>query len=312
MIRSDDPFDTYLLRVLCTVIAEQSVSRAAIRLNQSQPAVSAALKRLRAIFNDPLLTRDKNLMVPTERAMQIAAQARTALNLLDGLLVSDSSFDPASTEQTFTIAMPDYLAPTFFASVVRAFRSSAPGARLIAQPLVPQYDYEQALADGTVDIVIGNWPNPPEHLHLSILLEDEVVCLLAHDNPLSQPGKLTTESYLRASHIVPMPYSRGQRGVVESGLGTLRVSRDRRIHCPYLSLAPNLLPGTDLILTTARHFAQYHAQRIPLAIVASPISFSFMRFYQLWHPSRHRSPAHAWVRGVLTAASRELKALQEQ
>ncbi|OWW21262.1 LysR family transcriptional regulator [Noviherbaspirillum denitrificans] len=309
MIRADDPFDTYLLRVLCTVIAEQSVSRAAIRLNQSQPAISAALKRLRAIFNDPLLTRDRNLMVPTERAMQIAAQARTALNLLDGLLVSDSSFDPASTEQTFTIAMPDYLAPAFFAHVARTFRVSAPGARLIAQPLVAQYDYEQALADGTVDIVIGNWPNPPEHLHLSVLLEDEVVCVLAQDNPLSQPGKLTAESYLRASHIVPVPYSRGQRGVVESGLGTMRVSRDRRIQCPYLSVAPSLLPGTDLILTTARHFAHYHAQRIPLAVVASPIPFPFMRFYQLWHPARHRSPAHVWLRGVLTAAARELKVL---
>ncbi|NUT17131.1 MAG: LysR family transcriptional regulator, partial [Cupriavidus sp.] len=54
MIRADDPFDTYLLRVLCILIAEQSVSRTAIRLNQSQPAISAALKRLRTIFNDPL------------------------------------------------------------------------------------------------------------------------------------------------------------------------------------------------------------------------------------------------------------------
>lgn len=70
MSRSDDPFDTYLLRVLCTLISEKSVSRAAIRLNQSQPAISAALRRLRAIFNDPLLVRDKNHMVPTARAMQ--------------------------------------------------------------------------------------------------------------------------------------------------------------------------------------------------------------------------------------------------
>lgn len=59
MNRTDDPFDTYLLRVLCTLIGERSVSRTAIRMNQSQPAISSALKRLRAIFNDPLLTREK-------------------------------------------------------------------------------------------------------------------------------------------------------------------------------------------------------------------------------------------------------------
>ncbi len=122
MIRADDPFDTYLLRVLCILIAEQSVSRTAIRLNQSQPAISSALKRLRAIFNDPLLTREKNVMVPTERALQLARNAQAALSALDNLLVSDDRFDPATTEQSFTVAMPDYLAPPFFAHVVREFR----------------------------------------------------------------------------------------------------------------------------------------------------------------------------------------------
>jgi len=76
--RADDPFETYLLRVLCALIAEQSVSRTAIRMNQSQPAISAALKRLREIFNDPLLVRDKNTMVPTARALAAAAQAQSA------------------------------------------------------------------------------------------------------------------------------------------------------------------------------------------------------------------------------------------
>ncbi|MDF3885906.1 LysR family transcriptional regulator [Cupriavidus basilensis] len=311
MIRADDPFDTYLLRVLCTLIAEQSVSRTAIRLNQSQPAISAALKRLREIFGDPLLNREKNVMVPTERAVQLARSAQAALVALDKLLVDEEAFDSATTEQSFTVAMPDYLAPTFFAHVVKAFRASAPRARLVTQALGPQYDYEQALAEGTVDIVIGNWPSPPEHLHLSVLLEDEVVCVLADDNPLAKAGKMTAEAYLQAPHIVPMPYSRGQRGVVETGLGTLRLHRDRKVSCPYFSLAPNLIPGTDLILTTARHFANYYAASLPLAIVGSPISFPFMRFYQLWHPSRHRSASHVWLRGLLTDASEELRRLRD-
>ena len=76
MNRTDDPFDTYLSRVLCTLIGERSVSRTAIRMNQSQPAISSALKRLRAIFNDPLLTRETNVMVPTERAIQLAHGTR--------------------------------------------------------------------------------------------------------------------------------------------------------------------------------------------------------------------------------------------
>ncbi|EKS66595.1 MULTISPECIES: LysR family transcriptional regulator [Caballeronia] len=311
MNRTDDPFDTYLLRVLCTLIGERSVSRTAIRMNQSQPAISSALKRLRAIFNDPLLTREKNAMVPTERAIQLAQSAQAALSALDNLLVSDDHFDPATTEQSFTVGMPDYLAPPFFAHVVREFRHAAPRARLIAVPLSASFNYEQGLSEGSPDIVIGNWPNPPEHLHLSVLLEDDVVCVVARDSVYAQSGKFDAQDYLSASHIVPTPYSRDQRGVVDTGLSTMRVHRDNRVSCPYFNLAPSLIPGTDLILTTGRHFANYHAQHLPLVVLDAPIEFPFMRFYQLWHPSRHRSASHVWLRGMLTAAAQELRALRD-
>ncbi|MDR5781033.1 LysR family transcriptional regulator [Caballeronia sp. LZ065] len=311
MNRADDPFDTYLLRVLCALIAERSVSRTAIRMNQSQPAISAALKRLRAIFNDPLLTREKNVMVPTERALQLAQSAQAALSALDNLLVSDDHFDPATTEQSFTVGMPDYLAPPFFAQVVREFRRVAPRARIAAMPLSASFNYEEALSEGSADIVIGNWPNPPEHLHLSVLLEDDVVCVVAQDSVYAQAGKFGAEDYLSASHIVPAPYSRDQRGVVETGLSTMRVHRDNRVTCPYFNLAPSLIPGTDLILTTGRHFANYHAQHLPLAVLKPPIEFPFMRFYQLWHPSRHRSASHVWLRGLLTTAAQTLRDLRD-
>lgn len=311
MTRTNDPFDTYLLRVLCTLIAEQSVSRTAIRMNQSQPAISSALKRLRTVFNDPLLTREKNVMVPTERALQLARNAQIALSALDNLLVSDDRFDAATTEQTFTVAMPDYLAPPFFAHVVREFRRSAPYARVVAVPLGSTFDYERALSDGTADIVIGNWPSPPEHLHLSVLLEDDVVCVVAQDSAYAQPGGLTAQAYLGASHIVPTPYSRDQRGVVDTSLSTLRVHRDNRVSCPYFNLAPSLIPGTNLILTTGRHFANYHAQHVPLTVLDCPIDFPLMRFYQLWHPSRHRSASHIWFRGVLASAAQALRDLRD-
>ena len=306
MSRSEDPFVTYLLRVLCTLIHEKSVSRAAIRLNQSQPAISAALRRLRAIFNDPLLVRDKNRMVPTARALQAVEQARAALGLIDGLLTSGKEFAAETTQQRFTIAAPDYLAPPFMARVVQLMRAQAPGARLAILPLGQNFDYEQALQNAEVDIVIGNWPSPPEHLHISTLIEDEVVCLMDASHPLAAPEQLTAERYLQAAHVVFTPYSPDQRGVVESSLGTMRVSRDGRVQCTYFSQAPDLLVGTDLLLTTSRHFAVYHARRLPLAILPLPVGNRTMRFYQLWHSSRHRDTSHIWLRGLLGQASQVL------
>jgi DNA-binding transcriptional LysR family regulator len=81
--RSDDPLDTYLLRVFVLLVTERSVSRTALRMNQSQPAVSAALKRLREILGDPLLVREKGGMVPTERALALMSHAKGALAEID-------------------------------------------------------------------------------------------------------------------------------------------------------------------------------------------------------------------------------------
>ena len=111
MSRPDDPFDTYLLRVFSILMRERSVSRTATRLNQSQPAISTALKRLREIFGDPLLVKDKQRMVPTERALQLEVSVRVVLGEIDVLLAPGTAFEPATTKQVFRIGTPDYLAP---------------------------------------------------------------------------------------------------------------------------------------------------------------------------------------------------------
>ncbi len=307
MRRADDPFDTFLLRVLCTLVAERSVSRTAIKLNQSQPAISAALKRLREITRDPLVVRDKGAMVPTERALGLAASARTALAEIDRLIAPPESFDAATTRGVFHLGSPDFLSVFFLARVVEDFRRQAPEARLVVNPLGVAFDYEQGLSNGELDVVIGNWPQPPEHLHLSVILEDDIVCLVARDHPFAKKG-MTSEQYLAASHLVPVPYSVAHRGVVESHLASMRVKRNATVMLPFFNMAPYLLPATDLVFTTSRHFAAFYAEMLPLVIVESPIAFPRMRFYQLWHERTHQSPPHQWLRSLLTAAGRALSA----
>jgi DNA-binding transcriptional LysR family regulator len=306
MSRADDPFDTYLLRVLWLLVSERSVSRTAIKLNQSQPAISAALKRLREIVHDPLLVRDKTSMVPTPRALELMESARIALAEIDRLRTRPEAFDPAKAEITFRVGSPDFLSVSFLSNVVANLRRQAPQSRLVVHPLGVDFDYEKALAQGDLDVVVGNWPQPPEYLHLSLILEDEIVCLMANDHPYAKKG-MTAEQYLRAAHVVPVPYSVAHRGVVETRLATLRVKRNATIMLPFFNMGPYLLPGTDLIFTTSRHFARYYANFLPLAIVPSPIEFPRMRFYQLWHDRAHNSAPHKWLRSLLTAANRELK-----
>src|SRR5690349_9894737 len=143
MSRAHAPIDTYLLRVLATLVAERSVSRAAVRMNQTQPAISAALRRLREVFGDPILVREGSGMVPTERAQQLRERARAALSEIDRMLAGPEEFEPSSSSMSFSIASPDYLATGFMAGVVARFRVEAPQARLVVHPMSAGYDFER-------------------------------------------------------------------------------------------------------------------------------------------------------------------------
>lgn len=305
MSRPTDSVDSYLLRVLVTLVIERNVSRTAIRMKQSQPAISSALKRLREIFGDPLLVREKGGMAPTDRALVLSEHARRALGEIEAMHINMEQFDPAACQQTFRIGSPDFMAASFLAGAVERFCREAPMARLVVQPLGSEFDFERALGQGDLDIVIGNWPQPPAHLHLSVLLEDEIVCLMSDKNRFAKSG-LTREQYLCARHLVPLAYSPSQRGVIETHLASLRVARDARVVVPFFELAPFLLVNTDLVFTTSRHFAAYFARMLPLTISSTPIDFPAMRFYQLWHERSQKSKAHSWFRGLLLDVARSL------
>lgn len=298
MARPKDPIDTYLLRVLTVVLAERNLTRASIRMNQSQPAISAALRKLRTIFNDELLVRSGNAMVPTPRGMEVLESARTALQEIDKLMAAGRPFDAATTQQQFKIGCPDYLATVFLSGVVRAFRRSAPAAQVLIHPLGPEYDFERALAQGDLDIVIGNWPEPPEKLHTAPLLEDDIVCLLSASHPLAH-GTMTQAQYLQAPHVVPLGYSSAHRGIIDKHLATLRIARNTRVVVPFFTMAPHMLVDSDLIFTISRHFALHWARLLPLAVVPCPIDYPRMRFYLMWHGRSHDAQAHRWMRGVL-------------
>lgn len=298
MSRAADALSTFQLRALCALLTERSVTRAAIRLNQSQPAISAVLRRLRELFGDELLVRSGQAMVPTARGLEVLEAARTALVEIDRLFVATEAFDPATTQQAFRVGCPDYLATVFLANAVHLLRAQAPGAQLLVHPLGPAFDFEQALARGELDIVIGNWPEPPPNLHMASLLVDDIVCLLWAEHPLaSRP--MSVDEYLQAPHVVPLPFSSTHRGVIDRHLASLRMSRQARVTVPFFSMAPHMLPSTDLIFTISRHFAVSYARLLPLAVVPCPIDFPPMHFYQIWHPRNHHAASHRWLRALL-------------
>ena len=293
--------DVHLLRVLHTVVTETSVSRAAGRLDISQPAVSAALKRLRDLTGDAILVRTRNGMAPTTRALELLAHATRALNGIDAIVQHGQKFVPAQSVRVFSVAAPDYLDARFLPGLIQRVGRLAPNARLSIRPLTADMDYERQLEEGDIDVVVANWPNPPPYLRLSPLYDDEVVVMLRAGHPLAKKSALTGADYRAAQHIAPVRYAGGVRGSIDGHLASLGMERMHRVSLAYFSLVPLVLEQTDLVFTTGRRFAESCARITPLKIVKAPLDFPPMKFYQLWHERTHNGVAAKWLREQIGA-----------
>jgi DNA-binding transcriptional LysR family regulator len=300
--------ELHLIRVLQTLISERSVSRAAMRLGTSQPAVSAQLRRLRALTGDALLVRAGNGMTPTDVAMQLLGPATTLLREAGHLFGARSrqrSFDPATSETTFRIAASDYLDPLFLPEIVAHVQRLSPRASLELLPLTGEYDYRQSLAAGAVDLVVGNWLRPPGELHLGRLISDEIVCLVATDHPAGGRS-WSSERYLAAEHIAPMPFHANAPGVVDDHLASLGLLRHVAVKSAHFSLIPLMVAQSRLVLTTGRLFCSRFVDALPVKIVRCPVAFPPLAYYQLWHEVTHASAASKWLREQVREVARGL------
>lgn len=311
-----DKIELSLVRVFHTVITERSVSRAAIRLGLSQPAVSAQLKRLRALCGDPLLVRSGSGMAPTDAALRMLEPAAAILQHAQSLFGSHAAavrrFDPATSTLTLRIAASDFLDPWFLPAVVVRLRTLAPGIKVELQPLTADFDYRRALARGEVDLVIGNWLQPSPELHLGRLLADEVVCLVAADHPAARAPSgrkgWNAAAYLAAEHVAPMPTHTGARGVIDEHLSALGLSRNIVVRSASFATFPRIVAHSRLVLTTGRLFCTRYLDSLPLRILRCPIAFPAMTYYQLWHDLTHHSAAGRWLRDQVREVARGLSA----
>jgi DNA-binding transcriptional LysR family regulator len=303
--------DLHLVRVLHAVIAERSVSRAALKLQTTQPVVSSQLKRLRELTGDPLLVRSGHGLVPTDAALAMLEPAERLLREAESLFSPRErrkSFDAAHCTLTFRIAASDYLDPFFLPHLVARVQEAAPEAAVEIHPLSAEFDYRRKLSLGEIDLVVGNWLQPPGELHLGKLASDEIVCLVAADHPAARnPRGWTAERYLGSEHVAPIALHAGGRGVIDEHLQALGLKRERiAVRAAHFSLIPMMVADTHLVLTTGRQFCTRYVDALPVAIVRCPVAFPPLVYYQLWHERAHASGAMRWLREQVKEVAREL------
>lgn len=300
-----DKIDLHLIRVLHTVLTERSVSRAAVRLGMHQPAVSAALRRLRGFAQDPLLVRAGGASVPTEAGLRMVEPSARILRAAEMLFADVRGFDPASAEHPFRIAASDYLDSQFLPRLVGQIKARAPLCSIDIFPLSRDADYRAQLAQGEVDVVIGNWTTPPEDLHLGALFDDTVVSLVSEQHPAVRRG-WSQQDWLEADHVAPGATHPGAKGVIDEQLGAMGLQRRVSVRVAHFSLIPAMVASSLLVLTTGRAYCERFVGRLPVRILPCPVPFPRMRYYQLWHARSHGSAAGKWLRERVRAVAADL------
>ncbi|WP_411382486.1 LysR family transcriptional regulator [Pseudomonas sp. MPB26] len=284
--------DLNLLVILDVLLSEQHVTRAAERLHLSQPAVSHALARLRDLLGDPLLVRQGGSLVPTARALELATPLAEALAQVQTLL-APNRFDPASARRKFRLAMSDYSAAIFLPNLVRTLRSEAPGIDLqIIQ--ASREGMIDGVVNGDLDLAAGVFPDMPAELRTTPLFEEHYTCLVDR-NSLPASGTLDLPTYMSRPHVLLEMRGSGTPEI-ERALTAIRERRHVVVSLPHWGVAPQLIQGTDLILTVSSRGLLNIDHRHLLA-VPPPFHIPSFAFELAWHGRRGGDAGLQWLIG---------------
>ncbi len=292
--------DLNLLKAFDALMSERAVTRAAGRIGLSQPAMSHALSRLRALFADDLFVRTPTRMEPTARAREIAPLVSAAIGHIEAALNLGIGFDPAKSTGIFTAGMAEYAEVALVGRLAEAFAREAPGATLRLTPLTGAEAAEQ-LDRGAIDVAVARLGAPlPARFEAVVLLRDPFVLIARRNHPIAAVP-LSLEEYAAANHVLVSP-----RGATSGAIdGTLAgFGLTRRISllvATYLAL-PVALAASQLVATVPRRVAEQIAATAEIEIVQLPLDLS-VTVSMAWHRRATSEPAQAWFRDLLIAAA---------
>ncbi len=278
------------LQVLVTVLEEGSVTRAAVRLDVTQSAVSHALDRLRSITGDPLFVKSGRGIAPTAHARNLGVEARRLLRQLEDFARA-GEFDPAQWRATVVIAANDFQRDLLLPTFARRLRAGAPGVTLkIVDSAIPEPD---DLRQDRVQLVIS--PRPPDGADIvkRKLFADE---LRVFYDPAVRKPPASREEFLAADHAT-IAYGDGRRLDIDNYWASRGVSRHFSVMVPGFAALPGFIRGTALLATAPGLMANRTLHE--LAHVATPIPAPQLPMFAIWHARYHADPSHRWLRALL-------------
>jgi DNA-binding transcriptional LysR family regulator len=292
--------DMNLLLVLDALLIERNATRAATRLGLTQPAVSRALSRLRAHFDDPLFVRVASGLAATPRAESIAPLLREALDRLGDVVTRAEIFDPATSARRFVISTADLAELVVTPGLMQALAEDAPGVDVTLRS--PNRNVVAELESGALDLALGLFKDGPAAFRRQALFRDGFACLVRRDHPTVRGKSLSLADYVALSHVLIAPYGR-PHGFVDDVLAEQGHARRIALVVPHFLVAPLIVARTDHVLTLPRCVAQHFAARERLRVLDPPVAIPEFTISQMWHERMQNDPAHTWLRATVLRAA---------
>lgn len=298
--------DLNLLVIFDALMREKSVTRAALHIGVTQPAVSNALNRLRHLFKDELLVRTPSGMEPTQRAEELAPAVDQILRTINRLVENPHAFDPQTADITFQIRMSDVLAYLLLPPIAQRIAVEAPQVHIETVHLSPHRTVE-ALESGVIDLAISTGLHGSSAVQEQPLFDDRLICLSRVNHPRIGVNPVLAD-FLETRHI-RVAQSPVDDRFVDNWLTTHGHRRTISMTVPHWLSVPHVVRETDLIAVMSQRAAERFAQDPEIQRSPLPIPDCGFTWSMYWH-KRHRSnPAQQWMRDRVTHAAAPLSRL---
>ena len=297
--------DQELLKILSLLVEHKSVSETARLLNISQPAISQTLKKLRILFDDPLLVRANGSMAATERALAIAAEAKQILGQLENLIAAPNSFSSFEYTGTYIISAPEYVDQLLTPLLAKILSRASPHAQLLIRPPSPK-DADLKLDSAEVDLRIGYPEAPSSSSRSKLLFSDKIVCMVRKNHPFSKAG-LTLSQYIDASHVriqvsQPSYMNRQIDKLIERSGGRLKIN----IITPSAFTLSQILSSSNSVATLPFSIAKNISGLTGLHILDTPFKLEKIRVSMYWSERFHSEAKNKWLRSKVIEALSEI------
>lgn len=285
--------DINLMVVFEALMQERNLTRAAEKLFVAQPTVSAALARLRTMFNDPLLVRVGNRMEPSARAEEVIKYLTPALDAMSVALSMTHDFDPLTSKMTFRIGLSDDVESGLLPPLLRALRVEAPNVVVVVQH-VDYWRIPDLLAAGDVTVGISQTKGLPANAKRKVLrtMQARVVRADKSTTPLS------LDEFCQRPHVQVSPTANTQ-GVVDDWLKDIGRERKVVLSVPQFSSLPAILAGTDLLACCLDYAAQGMERWGNLQAETLPFETAALELAMVWLSTTDSDPAERWLRSRL-------------